>query len=45
MKHYTTVTKLVHYSSKFTFDYDERYSRQYSTFRDRRLSSTMDWTD
>ncbi|CAF4403003.1 unnamed protein product, partial [Rotaria magnacalcarata] len=45
MKQFTTVTKLVHYTSKFTFDYDERYSKQYSTVRDRRLSSTMDLTD
>ncbi|CAF3652930.1 unnamed protein product [Rotaria sordida] len=45
MQHYSAVTKLVHYTSKFTFNSDKQPSRQYSSVRNQRLSSSSDSTD
>ncbi len=45
LKHYSMVTKLVHYTSKFELNGDGRYSKQNPSTKSQRSSSNLDLTD
>jgi hypothetical protein len=45
MKHYSTVTKLVHYTSKFGSYEDERHAKQHAPGKTHRLSASLDLND
>lgn len=45
MKHYTTVTKLVHYTSKFNSYNDDTYSSPHPALKFRQLSTNIDSAD
>lgn len=45
LKHFSMVTKLIHYSSKFTLNEDGRHTKQHPPTRNHRLSSSSDLID
>jgi hypothetical protein len=45
LKHYSLVTKLVHYTSKFELNDDGRHSKQHLSTKSQRLLSNLDLTD
>lgn len=45
LKHYAMVSKLIHYSSKFSLNDDGRHTKPHQSIKNHRLSSNLDSTD